>query len=1460
MTESNSEETGFRKVKQIQFTVLNPKELLALSVCHIENESFENGKPKPCGLFDPRLGTRDKSKRCQTCNHDIKTCPGHFGHIELPRPMYHPGFLERVVEILKCVCHHCSRLRVNKSDPRFQKIQKIRNKDTRIKELIKLCKKKTRCEFPDDSVEGTGCGGYQPIYGQDDNLVITAELEFPVPEWNNKNKINLSPSQTLLILKRIAENDFDALGCHPQFVRPDWMIFTIFPVPPPSIRPRNTSNAAAIGEDDLTLKLTEIVRTCKNIKLKKAEGAADNEIDICCQMLQHHIATYIDSESVTQNSNGRNQKVIKCIRARLRGKEGRLRGNLLGKRVDFTGRTVITPDPDISVDEIGVPQHIAKILTFPEPVNDRNLEELKKRVEIGPTGTDGANFIILEGEKERIDLRYCADRKKVASFLRPGMKVERHLKNGDICLVNRQPSLHRFSIMAHRARIMPYSTFRLNLSVTTPYNADFDGDEMNIQVMQNYETIAEAIELMAVHRNITTPQSNKPVMGIVQDSLLGAKYLSDRDTFLTREEAMQRIGFTSTFSGKMPVPAILKPAQLWTGKQIISDILPNMNLDRFSIEYPTTEDDDPEESWISPTDTRVIIRNGELLAGNLCKRTLGNVQGSLIHVIYNDFGPMVNLNFMNDIQRISSDHIVEYGVSVGLKDMRVPEGIDQKVTEMLKVVEDEINNLQKNNSSAKEIETLANKLLNSVRKKAAEDTLKSLPKSNVLKQQIGAGSKGSSVNPAQMIRLVGQQNIDGQRIPLGFQGRTLPHFKKGDNGPRARGFVKGRYVDGLAPDEFFFHSQAGREGISDTSIKTSDIGYVHRKLEKAMEDLSVKHDRTVRNSQGEIVQFICGEDGMDASTLETQTIESISISKQNFCSKFEWQKEIRLSDPTKWLTKEWNRLKKDYEWGAKYNRSKSQALPVNIRRMIEQLPRSKTPFTVSDAPAIAKKINSLQKSLANIFNEQTKVIENPFFVMLRSFLASKRIVQEWKLDFVSIEILFKKIKARFIQSLSTPGDMVGTTAAQSIGEPATQMTLRTFHATGQSEKNVTLGVPRLKEIVNAAKKTKTPSLTIYLKESVNKNKIFVEQFAKKLEFIFLNDVILCSSCWYDPDGIAIPQDVDLVTQFKTLSDSIEDEDSGIWSQYVLRFTINGKFLQQRNIQLQEVVNSIKYVYGNTLKMEWNDEYCKECVIRIRVRTNDSAIASEDYYLICELESMIRNEIGISGVKGIQKTYVRQDSNGEYIIETNGINLIAVLGLPEVDQSRTYTNDIHEAVRVLGIEGARKTILRELVSVLSFDDNYVNIRHPSQLADVMTHGGYIMGMNRHGINRKESGPLLMASFEETPEVLHNAARFYKTDNIKGVTETIILGMRPPIGTGTFDLMFDMKALTKMQTYSKSETPKVKRFNYVSDLTDMDTDPYNFMPSSPTRENEWRPPSPPPIFDYSTHSTEKSYEPS
>jgi DNA-directed RNA polymerase II subunit RPB1 len=887
-------------------------------------------------------------------------------------------------------------------------------------------------------------------------------------------------------------------------------------------------------------------------------------------------------------------------------------------------------------------------------------------------------------------------------------------------------------------------------------------------------------------------------------------------------------------------------------------ILPEINLLRYSSTH------DPTKMSPSVADTEVLIERGELLTGVVDKRTVGASSGSLIHVIWMEHGPRATSEFLSRSQKVVNHWLLYHSFTVGVSDTLADEDSLKQIAFTLAEAKENIADLiekaqkgqipcQPGKTMLESFEFKVNTELNAARDKAGALANDSISERNHIKAIVNAGSKGNDINICQIMACVGQQNVEGRRIPFCFHKRTLPHFTKDDYGPESRGFVQNSYLLGLSPHEFFFHAMGGREGLSDTAVKTSETGYLQRRLIKAMEDVMVKYDGTVRNSGGSILQFLYGEDGMAGEFIEDQKLEIMKMDFDKLAKTYEIVSinedpqvalkryahiftadvmEGLLSDPEAplKLIKEFEQIQKD-QLDLRLifpNFDDELHLPVNIKRLLWN---SCKKFNISGfaecelSPIyVIDQLEALNNRLLVVSGKDSKSIEDQFNgtllfrIHLRSHLSSKLCTVVKRLTQEAFDWLLGEIEARFMQSKVHSGEMVGSIAAQSIGEPATQMTLNTFHFAGVSSKNVTLGVPRLKEIINVSKNIKTPTLTVYLQPHIAVNADYAKDIVSQLEYTTLRHVTAAAEVYYDPDvrGTLIEDDQELVEDYFAIPDESVNFDR--MSPWLLRIELNKIAMMDKKITMTDIFNRINAEYKDDMHVVHTDDNAAKLILRIRMMTNEQGGNQWDY--LKQLEASMLQDMWLKGLENINKVFMQEvkkatvEADGsisfskEWKLETDGCNLSAVLAEPGVDTRRTISNDLIEVMTVLGIEAVRQALMKELRIVLGVYGIYVNYRHLAILCDVMTIRGHLMSITRHGINRTECGPLHKSSFEETVEMLLEAAAYSEIDYLRGVTENVMLGQLAPIGTGEIDLCIDSERLKKMTTvYDPYERPEM-----------------------------------------------------
>ncbi|SCU79800.1 LADA_0B03224g1_1 [Lachancea dasiensis] len=1420
-----------KRIKGLEFSALSASDIVGQSKAEIKTRDLfdlENGrKPKSGGALDTRMGVSSSHAECSTCHGNLASCHGHFGHIKLSLPVFHVGYFKATIQVLQSVCKSCGGMLLSDGDKRKfvselrrPGIDNLRRMGI-LKKVVDQCKKQRRC-FKCGSLNGVvkkaaAGSGSASLKILHDTFRWVGKKSAPekdqwVGDWKTvlshqpeleryvkRCTDDLNPLKVLNLFKQIAPEDCELLGIDSTVKsgRPETYIWRYLPAPPVCIRPSvMMQDSPASNEDDLTVKLTEIVWTSSLIKAGLEKGISINNMMEQWDYLQLAVAMYINSDSVNPammpgGSSGGKTKPIRGFCQRLKGKQGRFRGNLSGKRVDFSGRTVVSPDPNLSIDQVAVPDRVAKVLTYPEMVTRYNKQKLQQLVINGPNEHPGANYLIKKNEEARRNLRY-GDRMKLAKNLQYGDVVERHLEDGDVVLFNRQPSLHRLSILSHYAKIRPWRTFRLNECVCTPYNADFDGDEMNLHVPQTEEARAEAINLMGVKNNLLTPKSGEPIIAATQDFITGSYLISHKDSFYSRAEFVQLLSMMSDGNLRfdIPPPAIMKPYYMWTGKQVFSLLIkPNknsnvvINLDAKNKVYiPPKRKEFPNE--MSQNDGFVVIRGSQILSGVMDKSVLGDgKKHSVFYTILRDFGPQEAAFAMNRMAKLCARFLGNRGFSIGINDVTPGQELKKKKEIMVEDAYlkcDQLIDLfdkgkletQPGCNEEQTLEAKIGGLLSKVREEVGEVCIKELDNLNACLIMANCGSKGSTLNVSQMVAVVGQQIISGNRVPDGFQDRSLPHFLKNSKTPQSKGFVRNSFFSGLSPPEFLFHAISGREGLVDTAVKTAETGYMSRRLMKSLEDLSCQYDNTIRTSSNGIVQFTYGGDGLDPIDMEG------NAQPVNFARSWEHANNITFNHhdgallPYQIMALT-NRILEPLESRLVRYDNLGNVLDVKLQdcpEFIDQFDAERN-FYQSLRSYLKEKASSLakirkRKGLKQYLDEPAIELQSMDLdeQVPESTLTS--IDQLCKISGLLVEKFLEIAIFKYHKAKVEPGTAVGAVGAHSIGEPGTQMTLKTFHFAGVASMNVTLGVPRIKEIINASKVISTPIINAVL---VNDNDERAARVVKgRIEKTLLSDVAFYIQDVYRDNMSLLQVKVDLGTIEKLqLELTVEDIAIAITRASKLK-------ISQSDVSIAGKDRINIAVYPEGAKLKSISTSAKE------------PLDNELFYRIQHLRRALPG-IVVKGLSDIARAVINVKDDGRRELLVEGYGLRDVMTTDGVIGSRTKTNHILEVVSVLGIEAARTSIVGEIDYTMSNHGMSVDPRHVQLLGDVMTYKGEVLGITRFGLSKMRDSVLQLASFEKTTDHLFDAAFYMKKDAVEGVSECIILGQTMSIGTGAFKVV-------------------------------------------------------------------------
>ncbi len=805
-------------IESIEFKLLSPSMIKRMAASEITKaDLYDNdGFPIEGGVMDPRLGVIDPGLRCRTCGGNIGECLGHFGYIEFVRPVIHVLYVKTIHKILKSVCLSCGR----------------------------VLEAKKKCPH---------CG--------EEHKAVKLEKPFSFKEGERV----LDAIRIRSILEKIPEDDLAYIGF--KGGRPEWLILTLLPVPPVTVRPSITLETGERSEDDLTHKLVDMIRINQRLKENILIGAPDFIIEDLWELLQYHTATFFDNElSGIPQSRHRSGRALKTLAQRLKTKEGRFRQNLAGKRVNFSARTVISPDTSISLNEVGVPMFIARELTLPVAIKEDNIEELRRCV-LNADQWPGANYVIRpDGRRKKVTKENVEE---IAKEISPGYTVERHLQNGDIVLFNRQPSLHRMSMMAHRVRVTPWNTFTLNTTVCPPYNADFDGDEMNLHAIQTEEAKAEAQLLMEVQKHIRSPRFGGPIIGCEQDHISGTYLLTKKETTLPTSEVfslLQECGLDVSLPEK----------NNFTGKEVFSFLLPKgLNIEFKAKACPGCDTCKKEKC---PHDCYVIIENGKLKAGVVDMKAVGRESGKLIGMIEKTYGSEVAHKFIDRVSLLGIKYLQKRGFTLGLDDLELSDPAITQIKVSIEKAKNEVDMLIQQYVEGKvdvlpgmtPEESLELHILRTLKKVsdfAGEILTEDMPENSAI-VMAKSGARGGIAHLVQIAASVGQETVLGKRIHRGYYNRILPHFLPKELSAEAHGFVTNSYKSGMNIFEFFFDLMSGRENLMDKSLRTKHSGYMERRLMNALQDLKVEYDNTVRDNRKVIIQFVPGEDGIDPSKSE----------------------------------------------------------------------------------------------------------------------------------------------------------------------------------------------------------------------------------------------------------------------------------------------------------------------------------------------------------------------------------------------------------------------------------------------------------------------------------------------------------------------------------------------------------------------------------------------------------------
>lgn len=1475
--------SGIESITRIDFEIWSNANIIDHSATPgagitVAETSF-NGEIVHNGVLDKRLGVTNRIDECDTCGETPLKCPGHFGHIKFVEPVFHLGYLIYVKNILSCICIKCSRLLVHKNEKEINALLKNKQGKKRFFEIRALTKNVTHCQR-------VGCG--VPAHKISDNKKIGYDfiLAEPINKSSDTNESafskkkkspqSLSAQFCYNILRAIPNEDIIIMGFDPKRSRPEDMITINFPVSPVAVRPSIKLEllSSSTNDDDLTHKLIDIVKSNENLKNAKGDGTLTKTVSACDDfiLLQIHVATYFDNEIIGIPKSCQKSKVAtKSLSQRLKGKEGRIRGNLMGKRVDQSGRTVITPDPYIDLNQVGIPIIIAMNLTYPEIVNKHNIEYLSLLVKNGRKRYPGANFVtknVIDKDGNEVKRLFHLKYREKPIELAFGDIVDRHLINGDIVLFNRQPSLHKMSMMGHKIHVLENEpkllTFRVNVSCTEPYNADYDGDEMNIHVPQSLPTVTELMLIADAAKRFVNPRVSQIAFVIKQDTLMGSYLITHDDILIDWKDAMNLLSYTKNgLNGRIP------KGKMVSGKYLYSQIIQS------EINISKKEKD-------GTFATRIF--NGMITHGKFAKSEIQ----AIIQKTWRQYGSEKSVNFVDDLQRVILQWLMIHGFTVSIRDLVIPKKTHKTIETIIETKRKEVLMAitEFDNNSAVPLDVFELSLeagLATIQSDVNKAVMNSFSIPMGINMTIKSGSAGDANNAGQNVGCVGQIVVERQRIAKKYNNRSLPMFHQYDNSAFARGFCTGSYLSGLKPHEYFFGIMAGREGVINTAIKTAETGYIQRKLVKILEDIGVKYDGTVRNANDKIIQFVYGDSAFNTEKQVDVKIELVGSNNADISSNYVYTNE------------ELSALRKKHNVDEKYTEDINNKLYKKLLSMRNQLRKIQRRTNLKDVEFKEMYMVpvDLGQFITNIMNRPGRKNEDlvdPYYVItniknaysnlnckimkyneaksevkqkddmrikfllklyLFDVLSPKKCTHKYKLSQEEFDEVMIYYYTTFLLAKIEGGEMVGFISAHGIGEPVTQSNLKSFHKAGSgAATTVTEGLPRVRELLSITKKIKAPRTTIVLDDNCNTNKAIATKIASHLKYTVVKDIIEKVNIIYDPkpndkNGLMAKDGLQNVFEVPQSKSGCTSEISGL--PWVIRLVLSKEKMIDRGVNMLEFKTSfchnwsIRYEDAKTNKKEYKkiidkitqcaivSNYDNSTVPIIHIRFNANNYNSNT---LIKFQEMIVGKYRIKGIVGItngsnivEEPYITFDEDGtkvekkRWTIQTEGINLQDITQINGINLEETICNDIASVYDNFGVEAARTIFIREFTKAIESSGGSSNYQHVELLADTITHMGGLIAVNRHGANKLDTDPFSRASFEKTVEQMLAAAAFGESDHIRSVSSCIMAGALINGGTGCFDLLLDhvkVKLAVPPAEAKEIETTVMKKSTVISDL--------------------------------------------
>jgi len=1325
----------------VGFYLASDQEKREASVVHVTLPHTTNGgEPLPGGVEDPAMGSNGR-RPCTTCGGTTE-CPGHPGHIELHVPVIPPHLGPAVAQTLRCLCHKCGKFllrtpprTVVTGDPRNINLRKKRiERKTRALEgiikcrrdskltsnawdrLVSECKNQNTCDWC-DTVQRTGYT-YNPPNSKE---------PFTVTYTIDGKHTPISPKEIRDIFDMMTGEDLALMGYGwgPQMTHPRNMVWGVLTVPPPCIRP-STQVGQTKSDDNITGHLSSIVKLngqiAEALANSASEAPADPEAPADAARATPQDTTTLDRLTLILNVTI--STFVRDLAARIRGKKGRVRGNLEGKRVDQCGRSVIANEQDLSVDQIGVPRAMAMTQSILEPVNLDNIELMRRLVTEGPGKFPGAKGVLKRGTGYEFSLRDSkpGPRAKHAQDLEPGDVVERHLFDGDVVLFNRQPSLHRGSMMAARVKVVDGLAFKFPSCVCAPYNADFDGDEMNMYTVPPEDQV-EILMLAGIANHILTPKDASAIVGPVQDAML-ALYVStldrsrvDRTTF--ERVQVKNVNFDLSRHVEVLEEMDRSPDGTVPARRVLEVAL-------------------PRGVWV-----KGVIENGAVVEGvHVKSKDVKRIIEAVVHF----HGPVVARDTIDSMSWMLIEWFMTRGATMGVHDIVVTDDVRARVRgvyeDTVHAIDDAIGRIETGelrNNTIKTMDEFVEETLMNIASRADVEVERivreAVGEDNNMAMMVTCGSKGKPVNMRQIMGFLGQQvGLDGRRI-VG----NLPHLREGDRSARACGFIGGNFRDGLSPIDFWFHAVTGRQGLMATALKTATTGYLQRRLVKACETLTIASDGTVVDTDDSIVSLCYGDDGFEGARVVNY--DQVPQESQGAAAKIavfpdRWRKENESALAALPRASGMRQFAFDFE---ALVRTSANAFPVNRSVAGDQLiyaaEQCVRAFRMSE---LVPTPNPVGRALA-------------WWWLCPTTLKSEGI----RLGKRALDTVVRRAREMYLRAIAEIGTAVGLVSMTSIGEPLTQLTLNVFHTSGTGQSS---GIERLLDLLSGTH-PKSVACRVYL-AGENPSREAAEVVAKNIRKTTLRDITVRTSVVVREGSWALEFELDRVRVIN-LFGHLDPADPLTIVDVVMQNVCQGDLSGELRCTTSLITDDV-------------------LTVSVMAPEREGTARGSDAVDIANLRAMENAllAVPVHGLRAAGGVSLQPDNS----VMVSGQVLQSVMAMPGVDATRTVSDDMVEIAETLGIHAAEVALVENINAVMN---GSVAERHIKALVKKMTKKGGLMPINRHGINRQEDlGPMSKASFEQTVDMIVNAGVHNQSDNLRGVSASIMVGKIPSVGTGVY----------------------------------------------------------------------------